>query len=75
MRQLFVPSKYNSNSFPGYTKNSCLKYAVKHDKCSYIANMNDRRVAACTVFEGRIVVTGGVYDMRILKSVEPHEHH
>ena len=39
---------------------SCLSYDVKRDIWSQIADMNDRRFgAACTVYEGKIVVSGG----------------
>ena len=39
---------------------SCFKYNFTRNKWSYIASMNQRRYyAACTVFEGEIVVSGG----------------
>ena len=39
---------------------SCLKYDTKSSQWSYIAEMNIARgYAACTVFEGKIVVSGG----------------
>ena len=51
---------------------SCLKYNFRHNKWSYIRNMKVERFhAACTVFEGKIVMSGG----RDLKSVEAYDHH
>ena len=68
MRQLFV-----------FT-HSCWKYDVKHNKWSHIARMNDRRTnAGCTVFEGKIVVSGGIcahdYWNDKSTSVEAYDHH
>ena len=49
---------------------TCLVYNIKHDKWSQIADMNDKReLAACTVFEGKIVVSGGLKS----KSVEAYD--
>ena len=54
---------------PNYT-NACLKYDVQQDNWNYIASMNHKMFgAACTVFEGRIVVSGGSYKHQLLKSV------
>ena len=37
---------------------------------------NTRSYAACTVFEGKIVVSGGVFrSHRDIKSVEAYDHH
>ena len=42
---------------------------------SYIESMiKRRRFAACTVFEGKIVVSGGD-DVDIFRSVESYDHH
>ena len=49
----------------------CLTYNIKNDKWSNIANMNDiRQNPACTVFEGKIVVSGGRS-----KSVEAYDYY
>ena len=54
---------------------TCIKYSCKTSKWSYIASLKTRRfAAACTVFEGRIVVCGG-YNTCGLKSVESYDHH
>ena len=55
---------------------SCLKYNFTRNKWSYIANMNESRCdAACTVFEGKIVVSGGETVTCYLKSVEVYDYH
>ena len=52
---------------------SCLKYDTKTSQWSYIAKIKTARVnAACTVFEGKIVVSGGNYN---LKSVEAYDYY
>ena len=56
--------------------NTCLKYEVKHNKWSSIGNMNERKDdLACTVFDGKIVVSGGWNSRSDLKSVEAYDHH
>lgn len=55
---------------------SCLAYDVKCDRWSQIANMNEKiKHAACTVYEGKIVVTGGDNNERYLKSVEAYDYY
>ena len=52
---------------------TCLKYTTRDSKWNSIANMcSTRSCAGCTVFEGRIVVSGG---WNGLKSVEAYDHH
>ena len=53
-----------------------LVYSIKGNLWSQIANMNDeiRLSAACTVYEGKVVVTGG-YNSKGLKSVEAYDYH
>ena len=59
---------------------SCLKYDVKLNKWSNIANMNENRTElACTVFDGKIVISGGSKLVEIeyfedLKSVEAYDY-
>ena len=56
---------YGKHLFGGYTGNSlknCYKYDTKRSKWKVTAIMNAcRENAACTVFRGKIVLTGG-YD-------------
>ena len=52
--------------------NNCFVYNIKDNKWSPIADSNDRRYdAACTVFEGKIVVSGGLGE----KSVEAFDYY
>ena len=63
------------NSYNGLILKSCFVYNIKCDKWSQIADINENRDdAACTVYEGRIVVTGGNNNER-LKSVEAYDYH
>ena len=67
---------------------SCFKYNFTLNRLSYISIMNESRLdAACTVFESKIVVSGGyMYDDKLnsvflddifvnLKSVETYDHY
>ena len=54
---------------------NCYKYSLINGKWKSIASLNiSRYSAACTVFEGKIVVSGG-YNRGELKSVEAYDHH
>ena len=62
--------------------NTCLKYDVKHNKWSSVANINEEKdQLACTVFDGQIVISGGYYSENVyfsfeyLESVEAYDHH
>ena len=61
--------------------NTCLKYDVKINKWCSIANMNERRSElACSVFHGKVVISGGFSytnwrDYGSLKSVESYDYH
>ena len=58
----------------GYT-NSCCKYETKDNKCYQIANLQtERSNTACTVFEGKVVVTGGL-NVEELRSVESYDYY
>ena len=76
MKELYVLGGY----FNGST-NFCFKYDFTHNKWSYTANkMNERSsCAACTVFEGKIVVSGGeigyVQFCKDLNSVQAYDHY
>ena len=61
----------------GKSNRLCYTYNFKCDKLSQITHLNEARdCAACTVFEGKIVVTGGDdYDEDDeLKSVEQYDY-
>ena len=58
-----------------YSK-GCLKYEIRHNKWTQIAQLQIKRChSACTVFEGKIVATGGSNYNGLLKSVESYDHH
>ena len=60
------------------TLNSCMAYDIKTNKWTYIASMNvSRKDTSCTVFQGKVVVTGGWIrsSFRYLKSVEAYCFH
>ena len=55
---------------------SCYTYDIIENKRIKIADLNvARRYVACTVFEGKIVVTGGYFNNRELKSVEAYDYY
>ena len=54
------------------TLSSCLVYNIKSNQWSQTKDMNDYRYdAACAVFEGKIIVSGG----ENLKSVEAYDYY
>ena len=56
--------------------NSCCTYDINTNTWNEIADLNVPRFhAACTVFEGKIVVTGGKNYCPNLKSVEAYDYH
>ena len=59
----------------GTDTNNCVKYDLNTEEWTILPSTQKRRyLAACTVFEGRIIVTGGIYGRR-LKSVETYDHY
>ena len=57
-----------------YWLRGCYKYDTKTRQWIVRASMNDcRRDATCTVFEGKIVLTGGYDGYNGLKSVEAYD--
>ena len=64
----------------GYTnidmKRSCVVFNTITKKWKEASDMNDyRTTASCTVFEGRIVVSGGINDRaRCIRTVETYDH-
>ena len=56
---------------------SCFVYNMKRDRWSQIADMNEKRTfAACTIYEGKIAVTGGIgFNDNYLKSVEAYDYY
>ena len=67
----------NNDYFNGYidVERSCVVYDTTSEKYIEVAKMNDNRInAACTVFEGRVVVSGGKNDNWLSRSVEAYDH-
>ena len=60
--------------------NSCIHYDTNDLKCNEVSNMNQsRHEAACTVYDGKIVVSGGLSDIRnqyieLTDTVEIYDH-
>ena len=73
INNLYLFGGYASN---GVTLRTCLKYDFQNGNWKKISDMNDsRELAACTVFEGKIVVSGGTNNnVGGLKSVEAYDH-
>ena len=77
MKHLYILGGYASE---GGALRTCLKYDTRDGSWSDISNMNYRRVhSACTVFVGKIVVSGGLNAVGVnndaeLSSVEAHDH-
>ena len=66
--------------FGGYkrvaSKSSCFVFKCSESHWSYIESMNSKRhCAACEVFEGKIVVSGGIDSRTVLRSLEAYDHH
>ena len=65
--------------FGGYLDrplSTCFKYSLITGKWIRIASLKiERYFAACTVFEGKIVVSGGASNETRLSSVESYDHH
>ena len=59
------------------TLKCCFSYNMKEGKCNKIAHLNEAKdCAACTVFEGKIVVSGGECGRNgHLKSVEAYDYY
>ena len=54
--------------------NSCIKFNTQNRQWNDVAGLNESRTSAsCTVFEGRIVVSGG-YRIETSNSVEAYDH-
>ena len=74
MGNLYLIGGYNIS----YEESLSSSYSYNFDSNTWIetAKLNKARdCAACTVFEGKIVVTGGVYYLPQIKSVEAYDYH
>ena len=67
-------NNYNRNRNNDIRK-SCVVFETNTKKWIEVAKLNDFRIeAACTVFEGRVVVSGGTNSNENLRSVEAYDH-
>ena len=58
-----------------YIYSSCCFYDIKNNEWGQISDLNEAtEVAGCTVFEGKIVITGGDNDLHERKSVEGYDY-
>ena len=74
----FMKSVYVIGGYLGDVRYSkeCLRYEIKNNKWTQIAPLKIKRCnSACTVFEGKIVATGGENYKGTLKSVESYDHY
>ena len=54
---------------------TCIRYTCQIGRWTYIASLEkEKYYAACTIFEGKIVLCGG-FNNEILISVESYDHH
>ena len=62
MQKIYVIGGYRKTKPKIFSSvNSCMCYDIKSNNWTFIATMNKRRQkSSCAVFEGRIVVTGGL---------------
>ena len=71
----FMKCLYVFGGYLGYRLNTCFKYNLLTGNWVGIASLKKGRCsAACSVYEGRMVVSGG-FNKFILKSVEAYDHH
>ena len=68
MTKIFILGGHHYNSIT----NKCISFDTKSYKWKEIAEMNEpRKDAACTVFEGKVIICGGVsFHNNLLRSVE-----
>ena len=72
----FMHNIFIIGGMPYYNINSCLTFGTKDNKWKKVQRMNEARIdAACTVFEGRVVVSGGYNgEQDSLNTVEVYDH-
>ena len=81
-KQLILPNKrfsacsFKNNLYVVYENRKCFVYNLKNKKWTQLSRIHEMRFdAPCTVFEGKIVVTGGKYSSSYRKSVEAYDHY
>ena len=72
---IFGGSFYNIDGYPLSTTSSCLEFNTKHNNFREVSEIStSRRCAACVVFQGNIVVLGGIdNNENYLNTVESYD--
>ena len=72
----FYVCSFKKNLYVVYSIGKCFVYNLKNKTWTELAKMmKHRQLAACSVFEGKIVVTGGYDDYNSFKSVEAYDYY
>ena len=71
----FMDNVYIVGGCIAFTTNLCIKFDTTNRSWKEVARMNEpRRNASCTVFEGRVVISGGLNVNGRLNTVESYDH-
>ena len=75
-KEHFSACSFINNLYLACKTGNFFVYNFKNNYCTELSNMNETRYnAACTVFEIKIVVTGGEYTSGFRKSVEAYDYY
>ena len=75
MDNLYIIGGLIGNYTNGHALENCFEFNTKNLKWKELSKMNNaRRDKDCSVFEGRIVVSGGRNNFGILNTVEAYDH-
>ena len=75
MDSIFIIGGRKGKNMDGRDIATCFEFVTKSFKWKQLSSMgNARRASACSVFEGRIVVSGGSNNFRSLNAVEAYDH-
>ena len=80
MKAIYIVGGSIEAIYSEYHTNEVYKYEISENEWHQVASLQSKRSEpACTVFEGKIVVSGGIVrtlgDLEILRSVESYDHH
>ena len=75
MDNVYIIGGIMGNFIRGNGTATCFEFNTKSLKWKIVSKMNDvRESSACSVFEGKIVVSGGYYNGNGLNTVEAYDH-
>ena len=75
MDNVYVIGGFKSDNLDWHNTATCFDFSTKSLKCKEISNLNNaRRFSASSIFEGRIVVSGGCYNFDEINTVEVYDH-